>query len=69
MANKCILIDLERSIKYGYVYYWKARKIGYTTNLDEAGRYDEEEAKKIAEEDLEEKTVVINESVIDNIGI
>lgn len=69
MAEKCVLLDLERSIKSGYVYYWKPNKIGYTNSINEAGLYDEEEANKIAAEDFDKRTVVINQSVIDNILI
>lgn len=67
MAKKCILMDLERSIRSGYVYYWKPNRMGYTSNLEEAGRYQEEEAKQIAESDFDKRTVVINQSIIDNI--
>ena len=68
-SDKAILVDLERSIRYGYIYYWKPFKRGYTTNLDEAGRYSKKEAEKIAAEDFDQRTVAVNQSVIDNILI
>ena len=43
--------------------------MGYTRNLNEAGIYDNEQGKKIAAEDFDNRTVVINQSVIDNILI
>lgn len=67
MSEKRILVDLERSIKSGYVTYWKPFKRGYTTNLKEAGRYQEDEANRIAAEDFDHRTIAINQSVIDNI--
>lgn len=68
-SEKVVLVDLERSIRYGYVYYWKPFKKGYTTNLDEAGRYSKAKAEKIAAEDFDQRTVAVNQSVIDNIVI
>jgi hypothetical protein len=65
--QESVLVDLERSISSGYVTYWKPFKRGYTTNLEEAGRYLEEEAKEIEANDFDKRTVAINQSVIDNI--
>ena len=69
MSEKCVLVDLERSVKSGYITYWKPNKMGYTRNINEAGIYDNEQGKKIAAEDFDNRTVVINQSVIDNILI
>lgn len=62
-----VLIDLERSIKLGHVHYWKPRKMGYTTRLDEAGWYNEDIAKQIVNEDYDHRTVAVPKHVIDNI--
>lgn len=67
MQIEHILIDLERSIKLGHVHYWKPRKMGYTTKLNEAGFYIEEEAKRIEKEDFDHRTVAVPKHVIDNI--
>lgn len=69
MNKKCVLIDLERSIKTGYVTYWKPNKMGYTRDLNKAGWYDEVTANQLVEEDFDKRTVAVSEFVIDNILI
>ncbi|MCM3773996.1 hypothetical protein SAMN04487777_11728 [Priestia aryabhattai B8W22] len=61
------LMDLERSIYSGMVTYWKANKSGYTTNLQRAGLYPPEEAKEIAENDFDKRTVIVDEEVVKRI--
>lgn len=73
MEKACYLIDLERSVASGVVHYWKANKMGYTTNLKEAGSYDEEVAANIVDSDFNRLTVKISEkkanelAMIDNL--
>lgn len=67
MMDKCVLLDLERTIISGLTHYWKPNRNGYTTLLNQAGRYSKEEGEKIAEEDVDKRTIVIPQSVIDNI--
>lgn len=51
------LIDLERSIKSGRVFYWKPANRGYTPSLEEAGVYSEEESQKQIDKDFNKRTV------------
>jgi hypothetical protein len=54
------LIDLERSNKSGgSVFYWKAHKRGYTSNLAEAGLYSLSEALEIQKNDLDDNTLLL----------
>lgn len=64
---KYVLIDLERSITLGAIYYWNPHRQGYTTYLEEAGMYSEKEALKLQGDDFDERTIAIKLSVIDNI--
>jgi len=61
---KCVLIDLERSIRTGVVYYWKKNRFGYTTNLQEAGWFEEAEADAIVQEDVHKTTVKVSEQTV-----
>ena len=64
---KYYLIDLERSMRTGSIYYWKPNKFGYTTDLREAGLYDEKEAKDIVDDDIDKRTVLVSELTVKNI--
>lgn len=64
---KYYLIDLERSMRTGLIYYWKPNKFGYTTDLREAGLYDEKEAKDIVDDDIDKRTVLVSELTVKNI--
>jgi hypothetical protein len=66
-VKMCVLLDLERTIISGKAHYWKPNKMGYTTDIAAAGRYPESLANQIANDDIENKTVVIPQSLIDNI--
>lgn len=59
--NSYYLIDLERSISSGMVYYWKAHKRGYTTNLNDAGVYSSLVANEIVDSDFDNHTVKIEQ--------
>ena len=61
------LIDLERSIGSGRTTYWKAHKRGYTTVLEEAGKYSDIVAAEIVESDFDKRTVMVPESVVEKI--
>jgi len=64
---KYYLIDLERSMRTGSIHYWKPNKFGYTTDLREAGLYDEKEAKDIVDDDIDKRTVLVSELTVKNI--
>jgi hypothetical protein len=61
------LLDLERSIPTGYMYYWKAGKRGYTTDISEAGLYHKPQAKEICESDKDQRTIMINEKTVERL--
>jgi hypothetical protein len=61
------LMDLERSIGSGTVYYWKGGGRGYTSSLDEAGLYDEKEALDRARVDADRTTIPIKAETVNNI--
>lgn len=61
------IIDLERSISSGKMYYWKPNKFGYTTNIKEAGLYNEGAASEIVETDVDRTSVKVHKDVVDNI--
>ncbi|MCU6603804.1 hypothetical protein OCO53_25525 [Peribacillus frigoritolerans] len=62
-----LLIDLERSIPSGIIFYWNQNKHGYTTNVRDAGRFDDEQAAQIVAEDFDSRTVSIDETVVSKI--
>lgn len=65
--SKYYLIDLERSIPTGRLFYWKQNRHGYTTKLDEAGLFPEDKASEIVENDFDERTIMISQRIIDKI--
>lgn len=58
-AQEVLLIDLERSIQSGRLHYWKDNKMGYTTDVYDAGRYDGVVAVKEVMEDVDRRTISI----------
>jgi hypothetical protein len=58
------LLDLERSILTGAMYFWKGDKRGYTTEILKAGIYPEEIAKEIVMRDLDKRTVMFSAEVV-----
>jgi hypothetical protein len=60
-------MDLERTISNGIAHYWKRNKHGYTTNPDEAGRFSMSEATVIVDDDVDRRTVMIDEKVVEKI--
>lgn len=64
---KYYLMDLERSVLTGVVHYWKENRFGYTSNIDEAGLFEEETAKEISKNDFEGRTIMISRKVVENI--
>ena len=61
------LMDLERTVGTGVTHYWKSNRFGYTTDIKDAGLYNEAEATEIVKEDIEKRTMMIEEKVIENI--
>lgn len=62
-----LLIDLERSIPSGIIFYWNQNKHGYTPNVREAGRFSDEAAATMVQEDFDKKTISIDENVVKRI--
>lgn len=65
--SQCYLLDLERTIREGITTFWKANKRGYTIFLSEAGLYEQSTAEKIAENDYDKTTVVVEKSTVSRI--
>ena len=61
MEERYYIIDLERTIKNDRVYYWKAARRGYTTDLAEAGLYSKAEAEDLVKSDFDHFTVCISQ--------
>jgi hypothetical protein len=62
-----ILIDLERSIASGMIYYWNQNKHGYTRDINEAGIFSEAAAEAIVNDDFDKRTIAINTEVVERI--
>lgn len=52
------LIDMERTLCYNKLYFWKKNKRGYTTEIMEIGLYTLNEVTEILSNDVEGNTVV-----------
>lgn len=61
------LLDLERSIRTGHVFYWKKNKHGYTQDVEEAGLFSLDEAVHIANADMDNYTVMVPASAVDKL--
>jgi hypothetical protein len=61
------LLDLERTITTGRVFYWKANKHGYTDDITEAGLFTAEAAAEIVYNDFDKRTVTIHKNVVDKL--
>ena len=64
---KYVLIDLERTIGSGLVYYWKQNRHGYTRDLYDAGLFDEIQSSEIIENDFDNRTIRVSEKVVNKI--
>lgn len=53
------IIDLERTLEYKVKVYWKRTKFGYTTDVEEAGKFLYEDAKNICDNDINKNTVML----------
>lgn len=60
MENMYYLIDLERTTQSGQTHYWKQSKHGYTRDINEAGKFSEQESNKLVTSDFDKLTVRIN---------
>jgi ADP-glucose pyrophosphorylase len=65
--GKFYLLDLERTIRTGKSWYWKANRHGYTQYISQAGRFTEDDAQKIADADYTNMTIIIPEEKVDRI--
>jgi hypothetical protein len=61
------LLDLERTVSTGRVFYWKGNRHGYTDSLKFAGIFTEDFAKRIVGRDRDQRTVMIDTRVIQKI--
>lgn len=61
------LLDLERSIRTGYTFFWKKNKHGYTQDIEEAGIFSVEEAIHITNADMDFRTVMIDKTVVEKL--
>jgi len=59
------LVDLKGSISTSNVMYWKIDKISSTRNVKEAGNFTLEEALAFVNADLENNTVMIPQSKVE----
>lgn len=62
-----ILIDLERSMIFRKLMFWKPNEFGYTNIILEAGLYSKERANEIVQSDIDETTIMVKSSVLKNI--
>ena len=62
MSDRFYLLDLERSLDYGRLFFWKSHKRGYTSALDQAGLYSKEMAIAIVKSDIDLSTIMISQS-------
>ena len=53
------LIDWERTLRNGLVYYWVAKKHGYTAIRKNAGQFTKAEARKAVKDDINNKTCML----------
>lgn len=61
------LIDLERSILSGSLYYWKPNRRGYTYKIESAGKYSEIEAEEIISQDFDNHTLKVLTKAVDKL--
>lgn len=64
-----LLMDLERTLTSGVPCFWKANRFGYTYVIDHAGKFSKELAKEIAENDLDQKTVLVPYKLICDLSL
>lgn len=62
-----LLMDLERSLSTGRLFFWKGNKHGYTTEAKEAGVFDWIKANEICSADKDLRTVLIPVEVVQRI--
>jgi hypothetical protein len=67
MADEFYLLDLERTIGMGRPFFWKRSRYGYTDALKMAGIFSRKEAEKIAQLDLDNKTILIDKTIVQRI--
>ena len=62
MDERYYLLDLERTLGYGRLFFWKSHRRGYTSSLDQAGLYPKHQAEHIVNSDFDKTTVMISQS-------
>jgi hypothetical protein len=67
--NKYFLVDAERSLAMQRLMYWKAGGRGYTSDIEEAGVYSQEQAIKQVETDIDELTLAFPFDALNRIFI
>ena len=61
------LLDLERSLRLGELFFWKPNRRGYTSSIGEAGLYSDDEADYLVDDDIEGRTVKIEQETVKGI--
>lgn len=61
MDERYYLLDLERSLGFGRLFFWKNHRRGYTSALNQAGLYSKHQAELIVKNDLDLTTVMISQ--------
>jgi hypothetical protein len=67
MVVNYYLMDLERTIANSKPFFWKGNRHGYTDLLQHAGLFSESFATKLVKQDLDQRTVMINEKTVEGI--
>lgn len=65
--DEYLLIDLERTIRGGQVYYFKKNNFGYTVDYNESRLYTKEQADKEVAKDVNGRTATIRKSEVERI--
>jgi hypothetical protein len=60
MKDDYFIMDLERTLISGVPCFWKGNRYGYTYNLQHAGVFPKEKAEEIANNDRNQRTVIIS---------
>lgn len=64
MDERYYLLDLERSLGFGRLFFWKNHRRGYTSSLNQAGLYPKHQAEHIVKTDLDLTTVMISQKKV-----
>lgn len=67
--NRYFLMDLERTLSMGVPCFWKGNKHGYTYEISHAGIFSEEEAARLVERDMDQRTVKVPLKLVIDLGL